>query len=164
MQSSQDTASEKPTITHGRQSDRRWTRISLLLYAASFLLPVTADQWDVTWGWKAFLATFFGLVIPLGNFIHGFDPRFPQAARDTLICLAICTIWLANPFYCLTLISIRRGWRITAASSGILAIILASIFLPRCHEFLPCPGYFTWWASVLIATLSAFRTTSGSEP
>lgn len=146
-----------PAIANGRWTRSRWIRISLMLYAISFVLPVAADNGKLLWGWLAFLLALLGLFIQLPMAIGGANPDFPQVASQALIGVAFCSIWLANPLYWWTLISISKGRRKTALLAGILAIMLASMFLPRFHKFLPCPGYFVWWLSILLSVISAFR-------
>jgi hypothetical protein len=115
----------------------------LLIYAVSFLLPISNEGDTLFWGWQVFLLSF--LAWPIG--------------------------WLANPMFWIALVCLNRGrWR-SALGLGIVSVLLGltcvHIAVGVMGSFWHI-AYFVWLGSLIVATYNACRLgeleASQSEP
>jgi hypothetical protein len=134
-----------PAVCRLPRGHARWIHVSVLAYAASFLLPVGIEGQQIFWGWAAFLMSFVGLLLA------------PTHGGRAWHLFAFCTVWMANPFYWLTLYKLTRGSQRGASIVGFIALVFASIPLPLSYGFLPCPGYFVWWLSILVLLILSLQ-------
>jgi hypothetical protein len=139
-------STNSPAVCRFPHRHARWIYISALAYATSFLLPVGVQGQQVFWGWGVFLMSLVGLLLS------------PAHGGRAWHLFAFCTAWMANPFYWLALYKLTGGSQRGASIVGCIALVFASIPLPLSYGFLPCPGYFVWWLSILVLLIVSLRT------